>query len=85
MPPTDAQLWNIAEDISDCWYKIGVQIGLEKQVLERIEVDYAPHADRQSFQMLYMAREKPIFTTCAELAKLLYNTERPYVNTCMRS
>ena len=82
-PPTDAQLWNIAVDISDCWYQIGAQIGLLKSTLDRIDAENT-EADMRSFQMLNMAREKPCFTSCADLAKLLYNTNRHYVNDHLR-
>ena len=82
-PPTEAQLWNIAVDISDCWYQIGVQIGLTRYVLDRIEAEYE-NPDRRGFQMLCMAYEKPCFTTCADLAKLLYNTSKSYVNAYLK-
>ncbi|KAL5515937.1 hypothetical protein EMCRGX_G001187 [Ephydatia muelleri] len=76
-PPSYAQLWSIARDISDCWFQIGTQIGLPKHELDRIKVDYTDVSlDQQSFQMLDMAGQKPCFTSCADLAKLLYKTDR---------
>lgn len=82
-PPTKPQLLKIAMDISDCWYQIGIQIGMTDCVLDRIETEHK-EADRQSFRMLCMAYEKPCFTSCADLAKLLYNTSKPYVNAHLK-
>lgn len=49
-------------------------------MLDRIQQDHAESgAKRQAFEMLHMAYETPCFTTCADLARLLFKTNKPYV------
>eukprot|EP00731_Ephydatia_muelleri_P026802 Em0018g902a len=60
-PPSDAQLWSIARDISDCWFQIGTQIGLPKHELDRIKVDYTD----EEVVATYLAGKPPVESAAA--------------------
>ena len=71
--PTDQELAAIAPLLIENWYEIGSRLGIDKTALDRIEqeLEFMKGSDRAAIEMLYMAKEKPCFTTRAELVKKL--------------
>ena len=76
LAPTDQQLSALANEfeIQSKWYDIGCALGVAKTTLDRIESELENNKGktRAAFEMLHMAREKPSFSSSAELARKLY-------------
>ena len=70
---TDKELWEVARYISGSWFEVGIQLGVKKDILDRIEIENRQTVtmERAAFEMLHRAREDCIYSSSQELAELL--------------
>ena len=53
LPPKSIELGRIANEISDIWKEVGLELGLEKYKLDTIELNNPHHNEKSSLDMLF--------------------------------